>query len=72
MSDKATQTAVPGQPVLPPPEFPVTWDDPQDAKITWLTFSQYRASIRPLLFAVINLILNYEFLHRREHEFPPV
>ncbi len=54
MSDKATQTAVPGQPVLPPPEFPVTWDDPQDAKISWLTFSQYRTSIRPLLFAVIN------------------
>ena len=54
MSEKATQTIVPGQPVLPPPDFPVTWDDPQDAKITWLTFSQYRTSIRPLIYAVIN------------------
>ena len=54
MSEKATQTIVPGQPVLPPPDFPVSWDDPQDAKITWLTFSPYRVSIRPLIYAVIN------------------
>lgn len=54
MSDKATQTIVPGQPIVPPPDFPVTWDDPQDAKITWLIFSQYRASIRPFIHAVIN------------------
>ncbi|MCB8944375.1 MAG: hypothetical protein H6658_11560 [Ardenticatenaceae bacterium] len=54
MSDKAAQTVVPGQPVLPPLDFPVTWDDPQDAKITWLTFSQYRTSIRPFIYAVID------------------
>lgn len=54
MSDKATQTVVPGQLIVPPPDFPVTWDDPHDAKITWLTFSQYRASIRPFIYAVIN------------------
>ncbi len=54
MSDKATQTIVPGQPVLPPPDFPVSWDDPQDAKITWLTWPQYKTSIPPLIYAVIN------------------
>lgn len=54
MSEQATQTPAAGQPVPTSIDFPVTWDDPQDAKITWLAFSQYRTSIRPIIYAVIN------------------
>lgn len=57
MSEKTTQTVVPGQPVLPPPDFPVTWDDPQDAKITWLTVPQYKTPIPLLIYSVVKAFM---------------
>lgn len=51
------QTPAPGQPVPTPPDFPVTWDDPQDAKITWLTVPQYKTPIPLLIYAVVKAFM---------------
>ncbi len=35
MSSTPTQAAAPGQPIPAPEDFPVSWADPEDAKLTW-------------------------------------
>jgi pyruvate,water dikinase len=57
MSDNKPQTSAPGQLVPTPPDFPVTWDDPQDAKITWLTVPQYKTPIPLLIYAVVKAFM---------------
>src|SRR5574342_503599 len=57
MSNSDTQTPTPGQPIPTPPDFPVVWDDPRDAKLTWMNPPQLKTSIAPLSYAVIGAFL---------------
>jgi phosphohistidine swiveling domain-containing protein len=52
MSNSSAQVPTPGQPIVTPPEFPVVWDDPRDAKLTWTTIPQLKAPTPPLIYAV--------------------
>ncbi len=47
MSTTSTPTPAPGQPIPTAPDFPVVWDDPSDAKVTWDLFPPH--SPAPLL-----------------------
>jgi hypothetical protein len=40
-----------------PPDFSVVWDDPRDAKLTWMTIPQYKTPISPLIHAVVGHFL---------------
>ena len=53
MSNISTQAPTPGQPIPTPPDFPVVWDDPSDARQTW-TFdpAHFSEPIAPLSYAV--------------------
>lgn len=57
MSNSTAQTPTPGQLISTPPNFSVAWDDPRDAKLTWMTLPQYRTSISPLIYAVVGAFL---------------
>ena len=57
MSNSTTQTPAPGQSIPTPPDFPVAWDDPRDAKLTWMTIPQYKTPISPLIHAVVRAFL---------------
>jgi len=57
MSDNKPQAPVPGQFIPTPPDFPVSWDDPQDAKITWLTVPQYKTPIPLLIYSVVKAFM---------------
>ena len=57
MSNSATQAPTPGQPIPTPPNFQVTWDDPRDAKLTWMSIPQFKTPISPLIYAVIGAFL---------------
>ena len=36
MSNTSMPAPTAGQPIPTGPDFPVVWDDPRDAKITWM------------------------------------
>lgn len=57
MADNKPQTPAPGQPIPTSPDFPVTWDDPQDAKITWLTVPQYKTPIPLLIYSAVKAFM---------------
>jgi phosphohistidine swiveling domain-containing protein len=57
MSNSDTQAPTPGQPIPTPPDFSVVWDNPQDAKLTWMFFPQFKTPISPLIHAVIRAFL---------------
>ena len=57
MPTSTTQTPTPGRPIPTPPDFPVAWDDPRDAKLTWMTIPQYKAPISPLIHAVVGAFM---------------
>jgi len=57
MSTSNIQTPTPGQPIPMPPDFQVMWDDPRDAKLTWMSIPQYKTPISPLIYAVIGAFL---------------
>jgi len=57
MSDNKPQAPAPGQLVPTPPDFPVTWDDPQDVKITWLTVPQIKTPIPLLIYSVVKAFM---------------
>jgi hypothetical protein len=42
MSTSTAQAPTPGQPIPLPPNFQVRWDDPRDAKLTWMSIPQYK------------------------------
>ena len=54
MSTSAAHTPIPGQLIPTPPDFPVTWDDRNDANLTWSVASIYKTPIPPLIFSVAN------------------
>ncbi len=45
MSNSTAQAPTPGQPIPMPPDFPVVWDDPRDAKLTWMSSPQFKTPI---------------------------
>ena len=53
MSNSSMQAPTPGQPIPLPPDFQVRWDDPRDAKLTWMTIPQFKTPISPLIHAVV-------------------
>jgi len=53
MSTSSTQAPTPGQPIPTPPDFSVVWDDPRDAKLTWMSIPQFKTPISPLINAVV-------------------
>ena len=57
MSNSDTQAPTPGQPIPDLPDFSVVWDDPRDAKLTWMTIPQYKTPISPLIHAVIGAFM---------------
>lgn len=57
MSNSSANAPTPGQPIPTPPDFSVVWDDPRDAKLTWMTIPQYKTPISPLIHAVIGAFL---------------
>jgi len=57
MSTSSTQAPTPGQPIPMPPDFQVKWDDPRDAKLTWMSSPQFKTPISPLIYAVISAFL---------------
>ena len=58
MSTTSTrQSPTPGQPIPTSPEFAVVWDDPRDAKLTWMTIPQYKIPIAPLIYAFVGTFL---------------
>jgi rifampicin phosphotransferase len=57
MSNSDTQAPNPGQPIPNPPEFSVDWDDPRDAKLTWMAIPQYKTPISPLIHAVVGAFM---------------
>src|SRR6266498_5601328 len=57
MPTATTQAPAPGRPIPSPPDFPVAWDDPRDAKLTWMTFPLYKAPIPPLIHAFIEAFM---------------
>ena len=57
MSNLDSQAPTPGQPIPNPPDFSVVWEDPRDAKLTWMTIPQYKTPISPLIHAVVGAFL---------------
>jgi phosphohistidine swiveling domain-containing protein len=57
MSNSSTPAPTPGQPIPNPPDFSVVWDDPRDAKLTWMTSPAYKTPISPLIHAVVGAFL---------------
>ena len=51
MSNSSASAPKPGQPIPTPPDFPVTWDNPQDARLTWSLFPAYKTPVPPLIHA---------------------
>lgn len=56
MSEKTNQAPAAGQPVPTSPDFPITWDDPGDAKLTW-TLSPVKEPVPALVEAVTKAFL---------------
>jgi phosphohistidine swiveling domain-containing protein len=56
MSHSSAQAQT-GQPIPTVPDFSVTWDDPHDAKLTWMLNDKYKAPISPLIHAVVGAFL---------------
>jgi phosphohistidine swiveling domain-containing protein len=57
MSTSNTQAPAAGQSIPTPPDFQVVWDDPRDAKLTWMTIPQYKTPIPSLIHAIVRAFL---------------
>lgn len=57
MSEKAIQTPAADQPVPIPPDFPITWNNPNDAKLTWIFSSAIKEPVPALVEAVAKAFL---------------
>jgi len=57
MSSTDSQAAAPGQPIPTPEEFPVYWENPEDAKLTWLLDPHVTEPLAPLSCSVCAAIL---------------
>ncbi len=52
MSSTKAQTAAPGQPIPTPEDFPVSWANPNDAKLTWQLDTHVTEPMAPLSCSV--------------------
>ncbi len=57
MSNLNTQTSISDQPVTAPAIFNVAWDDPRDAKLTWMFNDKYRVPVPLLIHKVLEAFL---------------
>src|SRR5215813_4003094 len=57
MSGTNTQAAAPGQPIPAPTDFPVSWANPDDAKLTWQYDPHVTEPMAPLSCSVSAAIL---------------
>src|SRR5262245_50974896 len=57
MSTSSTPAPASGQPSTATPNFTVIWDDPRDAKITWMRNDRPKAPIPPLSHAFVGAFL---------------
>lgn len=57
MPNSTSQVPTPGQSIPLPPNFQVRWDDPRDAKLTWMTIPQFKTPISPLIHAVVGAFM---------------
>ena len=57
MSNASTQAPAAGQPIPTPPDFPVVWDDPGDAKLTWEFNSALKEPVPLMVDAIVNTFL---------------
>jgi phosphohistidine swiveling domain-containing protein len=57
MSNSTTQAPTPGQPIPLPSDFQVMWDDPRDAKLTWMSNPTYKTPIPQLIFSVVGAFM---------------
>jgi hypothetical protein len=57
MSNSDTQATTPGQPIPTSPDFPINWENPRDAKITWMSNPAYKTPIPQLIFSVVSAFM---------------
>ena len=57
MSNSSTQAPTAGQPIPTAPDFPIVWDDPRDAKLTWMINPGAKAPIPLLIHTVVAAFL---------------
>jgi rifampicin phosphotransferase len=57
MSDSSTYIPTAGQPIPTPADFPVSWDDPEDAKLAWSLDNHQTEPMAPLSFSVAAAVL---------------
>ncbi len=57
MSNTNTPAPTAGQPIPTGPDFPVVWDDPRDAKITWMLNERPRTPVSLLTHAVVGAFM---------------
>jgi phosphohistidine swiveling domain-containing protein len=57
MSNESINTPAAGQPIPTPPDFPIVWDDPADAKLTWEFLSSLKEPVPLMVDAVIGAFL---------------
>ena len=48
-----TTPAAPGRPIPIPENFPVSWEDPADASLTWQLQPQIPFPVAPLIYSVL-------------------
>ena len=54
MSTSTTQAPTPGQPIPTPPDFPVKWENPRDAKLSWMSSPANKTPVPQLIFSVVS------------------
>jgi len=54
MSSSTTQIPTAGQPIPSPADFSVVWDDPRDAKVTWMLNDRVKTPMPPLTYVLLN------------------
>ena len=57
MSTSTTQSRTPGQFIPTPVDFPVTWENPTDAKLFWLLEPHNKAPIAPLAYSIVDAFI---------------
>ncbi len=57
MSNSDTQATTPGQPIPTSPDFPINWENPRDAKITWMSNPAYKTPVPQLIFSVVSAFM---------------
>jgi hypothetical protein len=57
MSTSTTQVPIPGQRIPTSPDFPINWENPRDAKITWMSNPSYKTPIPQLIFSVVSAFM---------------